>query len=373
VPYLWDKTPDAELNPLTNPALERNLSRWADVYFSSPPGKRDAAINKLLQEIRSETFETLKAESLKAEPARREEPAQTTESQEVLCPSCRHSNPREHKFCRECGGKLNAISHDWRTNLNFAATRLAAEPYSAQSGNDIQWLRDRSLGTFYGAEASRRGLKYAVGGLVIILLAGFAYMQWAPQLKSEFASLATTTAAPQVTTAKPSLQASKPSLPAENVPAAAAAQTNLLASKPAEVQPSAVSVDTNTQKAAPAATARPAPAEVQRAVQRSSMLPAAPRQESTAGDSGAADLRLAQRYLQGSMGARDSTVAAKLLWQAVRQQNLTASLLLSDLYLRGDGVPKSCDQARLLLVAASRRGAPQAAEQLRRLQSMGCR
>ena len=72
------------------------------------------------------------------------------------------------------------------------------------------------------------------------------------------------------------------------------------------------------------------------------------------------------------MGTRDSTEAAKLLWQAVRKQNLTASVLLSDLYLRGDGVPKSCDQARLLLVAASRRGAPQAAEQLRRLQSLGC-
>jgi hypothetical protein len=371
VPYLWDKTPDAELNPLTNPALERNLSRWAEVYFSSPPGKRDAAINKLLQEIRSETFETLKAESLKAEPARREEPPQTQESQtqesQAVCPTCRHSNPREHKFCRECGGKLNAIPQDWRNSLNFRATRFAAEPYAARSGNGVQWVRDRSLGTFYGAEASRRGLKYAVGGLVIAALAGFAYMQWAPQLKSELASPATT-AAPQVTAGKSSLQASKPPLPVENVPAAAPAQATLPASKPPAVQPAAVSTDTNTQKAAPAA-----PAEVQRAVQRSSMLPAAPRQESAAGDSGAADLRLAQRYLQGSMGTRDSTVAAKLLWQAVRKQNLTASVLLSDLYLRGDGVPKSCDQARLLLVAASRRGAPQAAEQLRRLQSLGCR
>lgn len=355
VPYLWDKTPDSELNPLTNPALERNLSRWADVYFSSPPGKRDEAINKLLQEIRSETFETLKAESLKAEPARREEPPQTPESQGVICPTCRHSNPREHKFCRECGGKLNAIPQDWRNNLNFTATRFA-EPYAARSGNDVQWLRDRSLGTFYGAEASRRGLKYAVGGLVIAALAGFAYLQWGPQLKNGLASPATT-AAPRVTAREPSLQV-------ENSPAAAPAQPILPVSKPPEVQPGVVSMNTNPQKAAPAA--------VQPAVQRSSILPATPPQASAAGDSGAVDLRLAQRYLQGSMGTRDSTEAAKLLWQAVRKQNLTASVLLSDLYLRGDGVPKSCDQARLLLVAASRRGAPQAAEQLRRLQSLGC-
>ena len=66
------------------------------------------------------------------------------------------------------------------------------------------------------------------------------------------------------------------------------------------------------------------------------------------------------------MGVRDSSEAAKLLWKSVRKQNATAALLLSDLYLRGDGVPRSCDQARLLLVAAARRGAPQAAQQLAR-------
>jgi TPR repeat protein len=84
-------------------------------------------------------------------------------------------------------------------------------------------------------------------------------------------------------------------------------------------------------------------------------------------------LRLAQRYLGGSMGTRDSYEGAKLLWKAVRQQDTTAAILLSDLYARGDGVPKSCDQARLLLVAAAKRGSPQAAAQLRALESRGCR
>jgi TPR repeat protein len=48
-------------------------------------------------------------------------------------------------------------------------------------------------------------------------------------------------------------------------------------------------------------------------------------------------------------------------------------VLLSDLYLRGDGVPRSCDQARLLLVAAAKRGSPLAAQHLRSLESQGCR
>jgi TPR repeat protein len=45
---------------------------------------------------------------------------------------------------------------------------------------------------------------------------------------------------------------------------------------------------------------------------------------------------------------------------------------LSDLYARGDGVPRSCDQARLLLLAAAKRGSSRATEQLRRLEIHGC-
>jgi TPR repeat protein len=47
-------------------------------------------------------------------------------------------------------------------------------------------------------------------------------------------------------------------------------------------------------------------------------------------------------------------------------------MALSDLYLRGDGVPKSCDQARYLLEAAARRGGKAAAERLSNLQISGC-
>ena len=91
---------------------------------------------------------------------------------------------------------------------------------------------------------------------------------------------------------------------------------------------------------------------LQPAAQKSSLLAAPPIPMAVdSGGTGSADLRLAQRYLGGSMGARDSSEAAKLLWRAVGKQNTTAAILLSGLYARGDGVPKSCDQARLLLVA----------------------
>ena len=43
-----DVLPRAELNPLLNPLLERNLGRWAEVYFTSPPEQREQAVEELL-------------------------------------------------------------------------------------------------------------------------------------------------------------------------------------------------------------------------------------------------------------------------------------------------------------------------------------
>jgi TPR repeat protein len=77
--------------------------------------------------------------------------------------------------------------------------------------------------------------------------------------------------------------------------------------------------------------------------------------------------------LSGNHGmTRDSREAAQWLWKAVGKGNLAATMALSDLYLRGDGVPKNCDQARLLLDAAARKGGTTAAQRLRNLQAFGC-
>ena len=88
---------------------------------------------------------------------------------------------------------------------------------------------------------------------------------------------------------------------------------------------------------------------------------------------GAEEVATAERYLNGTQGTpRDSGEAAQWLWRAVGKRNLAATTALSDLYLRGDGVPKSCDQARLLLDAAARKGGRAAADRLRNLRAFGC-
>jgi hypothetical protein len=91
------------------------------------------------------------------------------------------------------------------------------------------------------------------------------------------------------------------------------------------------------------------------------------------GGQGAEELAIAESYLSGTQGkARDSSEAAQWLWKALGKQNAAAALLLSDLYVTGDGVPRNCDQARLLLDAAARKGVPGAGERIRDLPNLGC-
>ena len=43
--------PAPELNPLLNPVLGQNMGRWAEVYFTNPPEKREQAVLELLREL----------------------------------------------------------------------------------------------------------------------------------------------------------------------------------------------------------------------------------------------------------------------------------------------------------------------------------
>jgi hypothetical protein len=51
--------------------------------------------------------------------------------------------------------------------------------------------------------------------------------------------------------------------------------------------------------------------------------------------------------------ASDSAATAAWLWKAVAKGNPEAPVRLADMYVRGDGVPKSCDQALVLLKTAA--------------------
>jgi TPR repeat protein len=89
-----------------------------------------------------------------------------------------------------------------------------------------------------------------------------------------------------------------------------------------------------------------------------------------ANQGGAEELDTAEKYLKSGPGGAQQAIG--WLWKAVAKQNAAATMVLSDLYLRGEGISKNCEQARLLLDAAARKGESAAAERLRNLQSYGC-
>ena len=159
MPNLQDKLSEppfpSELNPLTNPVLERNLGRWAQVYFSTPPAKRQQAVGKLLEEIQRETG---------AGPAQKEvRPyfARDEKFQSALCAACQHQNRPGHKFCSRCGQALHPVQSDPAHHLG--ETEMS-EVQPSRSENDVQWLRDRAFSGLDGSECSAKaGMEISCG------------------------------------------------------------------------------------------------------------------------------------------------------------------------------------------------------------------
>src|SRR5579863_8739857 len=99
--------PDPELNPLLNPLLGAHMGRWAEVYFTSPPEKRNQAVADLLRELKSAPPpESGPVPAIKNE--NRENEIQALQSSlpiaaqtrpVSICQACGHDNALGQKFC----------------------------------------------------------------------------------------------------------------------------------------------------------------------------------------------------------------------------------------------------------------------------------
>ena len=80
----------------------------------------------------------------------------------------------------------------------------------------------------------------------------------------------------------------------------------------------------------------------------------------------------AMRLLHEKNGEADISEAVRLLWISVEKGNPSAELTLAELYWHGQGVARNCDQTRILLSAAARKGSPDAQKRLRQFEQEGC-
>jgi hypothetical protein len=370
--------PDPELSPMTNPILSRNLGKWAQVYFTSPPEKRAQAVAELVQELEETSGRngpdqgSVTADNPGAGKGQIYEQQFREKAEEVAahmaelpssmaCPECAHINSPDHWFCGFCGSPLKgtALKREQtqvaRSTEKAGDASVVATHTAARQPGDVEWLRAKTLSRF---DTGRRPLRRVFVVTLVLGGIGLSYYEW-----RNLAGAQTHEQAAPPAYSKPSSSRSRP--------APASAQSNVIQGNPSSSQSvsSAIkSAEYKTGTAVIAATASKAPAGLGTAPQGSlqgatQLLP----------DTGDRELAMAEAFLKGETRRRDATEAAKWLWKSVSKHNAAALILLADLYERGDGVSKSCDQAQVLLVAAAKKGSSEAGQKLKSLQSTGCR
>jgi hypothetical protein len=385
-----------ELNPLLNPLLAENMGRWAEVYFTSPPEKRDEAVLELLRELEAKKSGQeasvpvpTRPDFSRYNPARETAPVSSKEAPVehdnvendvpvVRCVACGRENPESHKFCGMCGARLDAVVRD---EPPATAEREYQQPepepsyqYIPSNSNGLSLFQDsgdRSYEDYsdyeYEPERSSSSRIY-VGLALALLIVALGYFAWRSDQSSQASQGPPPPPPAAVKEAEPTSAA--PKADGEQPPSTAPAQKSAQApsSEASNKQaPADVSPQNKAARAEQTARVTPPPATTNDASQDQS----APTNANV--DNGRAELATAQRYLNGTAGQRrDSAEAAKWLWRSIAKHNSEATVALADLYLKGDGVSKNCDQARILLDSAARKGTAGAGERLRNLPAFGC-
>ena len=405
-----DALPRPELNPLLNPILADNMGRWAEVYFTSPPEKREEAVLDLLRELQARGSEQSPRAVPTSVPSTLDQGmaipyAEKASAERQIniqtCHACGHPNPQPHQFCGMCGAKLegepselgpeeidnprNASNeHAYGSGYSESPDEYrepAAEEYvppARHSSSDpydlslFQGLREGEATVDFEYEQSPSvRYRYYIGVILAVLIIALGYMAWRSGQASE------------------NVQGTPPAPPpaATDTNAAAANQNNTATTSttpPKAAEPQTLPVAKTTPEPGtakkpetPERTPEPTASTAEGRAPQSKPAPSAPPanmegQQSLSGN-GAEDFAVAQSYLSGTSGhARDSAEAAKWLWKAMANHNGPAMVALADLYLKGDGVSKNCDQARVLLDSAAQRGVAGAGTRLRNLQAFGC-
>jgi hypothetical protein len=389
--------PKPELNPLLNPLLEQNLGRWAQVYFTSPPEMRERAVSELLRELKGQPSDAILPGSPGPQADRAPSPEVRVElpAASVYCSACDAENRPQQRFCGFCGSPLGrgepGMARRTPAAVPYSAVRSRAVPAEDESAmpetlsilglssdrpeSDLQFLREKQFGSdFYAAETSSHRGRYLIAALVVALLV-VATIKW-PFLRTHLqTALGRTVPAPSVQVSAPPLQTAAPQPTESTAPPSTAEVPAQPPAAPVEAQPSPPPVRAETPAEIKDSRERVADRSVP--VGRASRAPvvtlASDSSASRSAVDGTQELLLAERYLQGKGTTPDPAAAARWLWKAVGKENPRAALLLADLYAHGDGVSKSCDQARILLVVAAGKGVSEAGQRLRNLETNGCR
>jgi hypothetical protein len=263
----------------------------------------------------------------------------------ISCPACRTENAPSNHFCGFCGVQLPdaeatpAATQPLRELLESRPPGMAPP---SLPGEELQFLRYRTQAEAYDPdESAHHGWIYLTVGLIAVLSGFLAFDRYyKPPMAAPLRVPTAMNSQPPVT--NPAEKGEEESTARELAPASASPVSD---EGTAVDQPS--TPDTR-EIVKPAAR-----------ILNTSTLP------NPGAESGTGELQAAKHYMQ----EREPAEAARWLWKAVAKENGEAAVMLADLYLRGEGVPQSCGQARVLLSAAASHGSAGAAGKLRSLDS----
>jgi Sec-independent protein translocase protein TatA len=388
--------PSAELNPLLNPLLAKNMGRWAEVYFNAVPELREEAVHELLRELEAEEARQVPADATResernsfarnsSQPVTQEPSAQMGQHFEsipaLVCPVCGHENAASQRFCGMCGGALQSqtgriedseslrhrehgfiasepsLRSDYGTERSSYSYPAKREYESYEERNDDDQNLDRM---FALTPSYSHSYRIVIAAAVAIIAVVLVFVAWRSGQATR-AIMRLTGQTPPAAAEQQSSQSQNTNT-AQNTSAQPTSTPNNAAPEQAQPPASAQSPQPNRPpKVVASARDTTGPEKSPVVAQAAS---------ATSNDTGTEELATAQRYLNGQQA--DRAEAAQWLWKSVAKRNLEATLLLSDLYLHGDGVTKNCDQARILLDAAATRGSKEAGVRLSHLQAFGC-
>lgn len=282
--------------------------------------------------------------------------------EEVSCPACQAQNNTNQRFCGFCGehlvGAAVAARHDG--SLPPPPTFELRSPFADRE--DVDWLRTKSmLSILREPEPQPSGAgKYFVVIVLMALGCGFLYWQWAAGSDRKPGQ-------------PPLQQAQTPGQDQSTETARGDQRPPTTGSEAAPASTSGSQADKNEGANNKAGGKVPQTGHTSATgVTQAANVEHLPVGRFLAGKNGAKELAIAEGYLAPARGRRDPHHASKWLRKAIAKRNGEALVVLADLYVHGDGVPKSCRQAHSLLVTAAKKKVPEASRKLRSLERSGC-
>jgi ribosomal protein L37E len=315
----------------------------------------------------------------------------------IHCRSCGHENRAEQRFCGMCGLPLQREVAD-EPDAQEIETIETAERMDREFRNawpeEIErelpprpglWSRRESHENESVSAGLIRSLDYGtaarsygvyIGVAVVVVVLALAYVGWRSSRATGYTSYATQPASAAAGQAvqqtpvpiPPTVDTAEQSANKQGTDAGVVASASKPVVKPNIERPNIARPPVERVSAAGATK----PSMASASIGNPASATVAESQTPAIGGSGYEELAMAKRYLNGSAGQRNSAEAVEWLWKAVAKRNTDATLLLSEMFMRGDGISKNCDQARILLDAAASRGVKDAALRLRNMPAFGC-